>query len=94
MRKYALTRLDKGDYLCASNDGETLYRFRTYHDGPSFGLMDWPRDRLVWSVERTEFGTFLANPTVPVNELDWRNVSGPHDTRRVALASVFGEDDQ
>lgn len=49
-RKFALTRIGAGDYLLPGNDGATLWRLRTYEDGPSHGLMDWPRDRTFWGV--------------------------------------------
>jgi len=50
-RKYVMTRIDKGDYLLPSNDGETLWRIRQYMDGPSWGLLDWPR-ALSWTDRR------------------------------------------
>ena len=34
-RKYALTKIDPGDYLLPSNDATVLYRIRKYTDGPS-----------------------------------------------------------
>ena len=51
MRKYVMTRLDTGDYLLPSNDGETIWRLSAYVDGPSQGL-DWPSDRQVWGAWR------------------------------------------
>lgn len=50
-RKYALTKVNAGDYLLPSNDGQTIWRFRTYEDGPTHGL-DWPRDRTLWGYYR------------------------------------------
>lgn len=88
MRKYALTKLGPGDYLCPGNDALTIYRFRQYEDGPCGGLMDWPRDRIVWGVESTPADSWDGPDDSP-----WRNVSGPHMTRRDALAAVFGTDD-
>jgi hypothetical protein len=51
-RKYALTKVAAGDYLLPSNDGRTIWRVVRYEDGPSHGLADWPRDRVVWAAYR------------------------------------------
>lgn len=51
-RRYALTKIEAGDYMLVGNDGQTLWRVRSYMDGPSLGLDDWPRDRVVWQVHR------------------------------------------
>ena len=49
-RKYALKRIKAGDYLLVGNDDKTLWRIRTYEDGPSHGLDSMPRDREFWGV--------------------------------------------
>ena len=89
-RRYALTRLSAGDYLLPSNDGTTLYRLQRYMDGPSCGIMGWPRDRWMWRVFR------WCKP-LPCDDIDlgeyfdgWREVSVMHDTRREAIDSALG----
>jgi len=50
-RRYALTKVRSGDYLCLSNDGTRLWRFMTYEDGSAFGLdVDYVR-RTFWRVQ-------------------------------------------
>lgn len=51
-RKYALTKVDAGDYLLPANNGRTLWRIARYQDGPSTGLEDMPRDDMFWGVWR------------------------------------------
>lgn len=53
-RKYRMTRLAAGDYLLPANDGQTLWRIAKYLDGPSQGLVDWPRDREIWGAWRLQ----------------------------------------
>lgn len=50
-RKYQLVKISAGDWLLPGNDGRTLWRLKTYEDGPTSGL-DIPRDRAFWSVYR------------------------------------------
>lgn len=87
VRKYALTKIGKGDYLCPGNDAQMVYRFSRYEDGPSMGLMDWPRDREVWRVRRAPLPT---DGFFDPEYAKWRDVSECHATRKEALASVFG----
>jgi hypothetical protein len=50
-RRYALTKVRSGDYLCLSNDGTRLWRFTLYQDGSDFGLdVDYKR-RTLWRVQ-------------------------------------------
>lgn len=70
-RKYALTKVDKGDYLLPSNDRATLWRIAVYVDGPSSGLTDWPKDKTLWGLWR-----FIGRPvtdglTLDLGDLDW-----------------------
>ena len=44
-RKYAINRLQNGDYVCYSNDGKWLWRFTKYEDGRDYGLVDAKFDR-------------------------------------------------
>jgi hypothetical protein len=53
-RKYALAKIETGDYLLLGNDGKTLWRFVKSEDGPSYGLDPdvFPKDFTVWCVYR------------------------------------------
>lgn len=49
-RKYALTKIEAGDYLLLGNDGKTLWRVVKSEDGPSHGLDPkvFPKDFVEW----------------------------------------------
>jgi hypothetical protein len=85
-RKYALTRVATGDYLLPSNDLRTLWRIRSYVDGPSFGLDDWPRDKTLWQVGRwtgdTDQGSFIDTS---LDDHRWEGVADGFATRREAI---------
>lgn len=84
-RKYVLTRINAGDYLLPSNDGEKLWRIYKAIEGPSSGL-DWPRDKEVWQISEW---------TGPLKEVDpedwnrWNFYEGMHETRRAAIDSAL-----
>ena len=93
MRQYALTRIDKGDYLCASNDGATLWRFQRYHDGRGAGLdvdYDW---RAFWKASQTPMPPGGVLDVDDVDDLPWREWHTWLPTRKAALRSVFGDDE-
>ena len=84
-RRYALIKLNAGDYLLPGNDDHTIWRLRQYTDGPSAGL-DWPRDRKVWELLR------WIGPGQPETEDDlfafsglWEQATSTLDTRREAI---------
>lgn len=90
-RKYALTKIAAGDYLLPSNDGQTIWRIRTYTDGPSFGIEDWISDRDLWAIWRW---VGARTPYVDVDDWErWETVEEGHETRREAInrALVLGE---
>jgi hypothetical protein len=84
-RKYALTRIEAGDYLLLSNDGKKLWRVKKIIEGPSSGL-DWPSDREVWG---------LWEWTGDLDKLDiedwnlWNFYEGMHETRHSAIDSAL-----
>lgn len=39
-QRYAMTRVEAGDYLIPSNDGKTLWRLRSYHEDGSAYFVD------------------------------------------------------
>jgi hypothetical protein len=87
-RLYCLTRLEAGDYLLPSNDGRTLWRIRSYEDGPSHGVEEWPRDRMVWGVWRWlgRIGPAGIGGDVDVDDWSrWDFTEGTHDTRAESI---------
>lgn len=86
-RKYALTKIAAGDYLLPSNDGKTIWRIHRYVDGPSSGIMDWPRDRDVWGFWRWEG---RAEGAVDLDDWDrWEMVGGLCDSRADAIQEAL-----
>jgi hypothetical protein len=89
-RKYVLRRIGKGDYLLPSNDGATLWRIRTYEDGPSHGL-DWPRDLTFWGLWKWDApidttGRAKIDPDDPDH---WEYYDGTYKTRAEAIRAVL-----
>ena len=91
-RKYALTRIEAGDYLLPSNDGRTLWRLSTYADGPSYGLVvDWKADRKFWGVWK--FDGYFDGSFYPEDMLDWERwemMDGSCATRQEAVKAALG----
>jgi hypothetical protein len=90
-RKYVLTKIAKGDYLLPSNDGGTLWRIRSYEDGPSYGLEDWPRDLTLWGIWKWDTpvtGASLAS--VDPDAWDrWECYDTSYESRAQAIRSVL-----
>ncbi len=85
-RKYALRRLEAGDYLLIGNDDVTLWRISRYEDGPSHGLKDWPRDRMVWGLRKWETPVVLGETAIELENWDrWEFWEGTFDTRQEAI---------
>lgn len=85
-RKYVLSKVTKGDYLLPSNDAKTVWRIRSYVDGPSSGIEDWPKDITVWGVWRW-MGEL---PYVDVENVErWQMVSGPHMKQGEAIEEAM-----
>lgn len=81
-RRYALRRLEAGDYLLISNDARWVWRIRKYTDGPSSGLDDWSRDKEVWGLWVWDQPVVLGETEIKVDGWDrWEFVEGPHSTR-------------
>ena len=95
-RAYSLIRIRAGDYLLPSNDGATLWRIRRYEDGPSYGLDDWPRDRLFWGAWRY-VGRVAWRDGLTADQLDdlldadaWDGPEGDYlTTRSAAIAAAL-----
>lgn len=88
-RKYRMTRVGDGDYLCLSNDGQWVWRFNRYEDGSYFGLVcDFER-RTFWhalSVPKTWFDSRLDDEDLLHREEWWyhHTMSGCK-TRKAAI---------
>jgi hypothetical protein len=93
-RKYAMTKLEAGDYLLPSNDGETIFRIHRYVDGPSFGLLDWPRDKELWGAYRWEPRRKGEMPET-AEDLDdwdlWGTVATTCETRKAAIDAALDQ---
>ena len=91
-RVYPLFKIKAGDYLLVSNDQRTLWRIRSYVDGPSYGLDDWSRDRTLWELRC--WNQWVGNPdglTVEVidDEDQWDLVSAWHERRADAIEAAM-----
>lgn len=88
-RKYAMTKIGKGDYLLPSNDGKTIWRIRRYTDGPSGGL-DWDADRDLWGIWRWLGSSLTAFNGACVDDWSqWDFMEGFHDTRKEAVDAAL-----
>lgn len=81
-RQWQMMRYHAGDYVCPSNDKETLYRFSTYDDE---GRTRWA----VRSIER-DVALYLIDVVSDLDEMPWRDVSIGYASRKAALDAVFG----
>jgi len=94
-RKYVLTKLRTGDYLLPSNDGETLWRIRTYEDGRINGLTDGPYRAEYWELRRwTGGGPLDANwqmaESIEDGNFDpWEWVAGAFRKRSEAIEEAM-----
>lgn len=89
MRKYALTKLEAGDYVCPSNDGEMLWRFCRYQDGRVCGLDVDYELRTFWSTMRAPMAA--AQRSLDRDEdIQWNGWEYMLASRADALRSVFG----
>jgi hypothetical protein len=88
-RKYALTRIKAGDYLLPDNDGETVWRVRTYLDGPSMGLVDWERDITLWAIEKWVGRVPVWEADDPLDPDLWEWWESNFKTRREAIDAAL-----
>lgn len=88
-RKYVLTKLGAGDYLLPSNDRKTIWRIHRYTEGPTSGIMDWPRDVEVWGVSQWTG----HRPPQTVDDIDdwtyWEMVAECEPTRASAIKEAM-----
>lgn len=93
-RRYALRRIDPGDYLCSSNDGVTLWRFSRYEDGMAHGLMDAAFERRsFWRARQAPMPAGGVVERDEVENLLWREVGVMLASRRAAIDVMLGEPD-
>lgn len=90
-RKYALTKIDAGDYLLPSNDATTIWRLRKAEDGPTYGLDAevHPRDFTVWQLWRWD-GRVAPGVNVDVESWDrWELIDQSCRTRGEAVREAM-----
>jgi hypothetical protein len=90
-RKYAMTKVTRGDYLLPSNDGETIWRIHSYKDGPSCGLDPkvFPTDFTAWAL-RMWTGSGGLQASLDLEDWDrWRQVAVGLKTRADAIAEAL-----
>jgi hypothetical protein len=87
-RKYALTKLREGDYVCPSNDGRFLWRFQRYQDGRASGLDVRYELRWFWQASKAPMpwgcGTLVA-----MDDLAWRLTDSMLPTRTAAIEAML-----
>lgn len=90
-RKYALTKITPGDYLCGANDGKTIWRFDTYFDGKAWGLADAEyEERKFWRASwrpASDLSVKIENDEDYFGFLEegWHEYAGSLDTRAEAI---------
>ena len=90
-RKYRMVRVSAGDYILPSNDGQTFWRVRAYEDGPSHGIMDWPRDITLWSCYRWCGARPPQETREPLYESNWRFHADNFATRAEAIEAALSQ---
>lgn len=91
-RRYALTRVQPGDYLCPSNDGQRLWRFLRYEDGRAAGLLDCGfESRPFWRALSTPMPADGTYDVEALDELAWQEWEAMLPTRRAAIAVMLKE---
>lgn len=95
-RKYAMTRIEAGDYLLLSNDASALWRICSYHEDGSAGNFDGngkfvPLVGMFWSVWKYgPGGPSKFDPEHIEGFSEWLHWAGPFDTRREASEYAAG----
>jgi hypothetical protein len=93
VRSRVLTRVGKGDYLCANNDGTALWRFHSYDDGRAFGLEVAFEHRTFWAASWTYMPPGGKVYRDEIDELPWIEKYSHLSSRREAIEAVFGSDE-
>lgn len=93
-RKYALTKLQAGDWLCPSNDRRYIWRFFQYPDGSKYGLCDHDgksvdfEKKYFWEAARVtieKYGEMLDNGVDPEDYAYWDTVQTGLPSRGAAI---------
>lgn len=89
-RKYAMTRLARGDYLLPSNDGRTLWRIYTYEeDGSAENYQGRVVKGTFWACARRPMprgGAFVGEL---LEWSDWDFWAGPFESRSEAIEEAI-----
>ena len=104
-RKYAMTRLGRGDYLLPSNDAQTLWRVYAYEeDGSATYQTEFIPGKGPSGPERVLRGRFWALARRPMPEMgflvsdlfewdDWQFWAGPLQSREQAIRYALSHEE-
>lgn len=91
-RKYALAKIEAGDYLLPGNDGKTIWRLVKGEDGPSYGLdpEQFPDDFTIWGVYRWEGrGHPETEDDLMLDGEQWSCITTSEQNRRDAIQAAL-----
>lgn len=95
-RKYAMTRLGKGQYLLPSNDLTILWRIHSYEDGAFYGIVDCPYEaRTFWRacwIPMDELERFPEAVTFSAWDPPWHEADWFLPTRKAAIDKAMKHD--
>lgn len=89
-RKYAITKIEAGDYILPSNDAKTLWRIQKLGSvGGSEDNVEWDWSEAGWYVSK--YNQYV-DQTLQIDVDDWSfwtDWSGPYATRAEAVKDVI-----
>lgn len=94
MRVFALTKCQKGAYLCPSNDRQDMWLFAAHDEDGSATWGDKPVFGRFWEagvMSREDFDSKIRQG-VDIFDMPWAWQYGMEPTRKAALEQVFGPD--
>jgi hypothetical protein len=89
-RKYQLIKVAAGDWILPDNDGETVWRLRSYIDGPSMGL-NLDHDITLWGYSKWTGRRTALDADDILDPDNWEYWDGNHRTRAEAIQAALNE---